>query len=121
MTKRTYVGQDFCPVARTLDVVGDRWAVLILRDLAWGRKRFGELERSLVGIGPNQLTDRLRSLEAEGMVTRVAYSDTPPRYHYRLTEKGRGFIPVLLALVEFGERWQPATEPPATHPPTGSI
>jgi DNA-binding HxlR family transcriptional regulator len=108
MSKRLYSTQDFCPIARTMNVVGDRWTMLILRDLSWGRKRFADLETSLTSIGPNLLSDRLKVLEAHGMVERSMYSDHPPRAMYRLTQKGKAFIPVLLAIREYGNTWEPA-------------
>ena len=105
---RTYESQVPCPVARTLDVVGDRWTILILRDLSWGRQRFSTLLESLKGISANLLSDRLKRLEENGMVGRVFYSDHPPRAEYKLSQKGKAFVPVLLALREYGEQWEPA-------------
>ncbi|MFQ5381273.1 MAG: winged helix-turn-helix transcriptional regulator [Dehalococcoidia bacterium] len=105
---RTYESQQLCPVARTLDVVGDRWTILVLRDLSWGRQRFSALLESLDGISANLLSDRLKRLEEHGMVERVFYSDHPPRAEYRLNEKGKAFIPVLVALRDYGEAWEPA-------------
>jgi DNA-binding HxlR family transcriptional regulator len=107
VTKRLYATQDFCPIARTMNVVGDRWTMLILRDLSWGRKRFAELEVSLISIGPTLLSERLKSLVANGMVERITYNEHPPRALYKLTEKGKGFIPVLLAIREYGNTWEP--------------
>jgi DNA-binding HxlR family transcriptional regulator len=104
--KRLYGTQDFCPIARTMNVVGDRWTMLILRDLSWGRKRFADLETSLVSIGPNLLSERLKSLEASGMVERFMYNDHPPRAMYRLTEKGKAFVPVLVAIRDYGNVWE---------------
>lgn len=105
--ERTYATQQFCPVARTLDVVGDRWTLLVLRDLSWGRRRFSALLESLDGISANLLSDRLKKLEAHDMIERVFYSDHPPRAEYRLTAKGRAFVPVLIAMREYGEAWEP--------------
>lgn len=105
--QRIYSTQDSCPVARTLDVVGDRWTILLLRDLSWGRRRYTELLQSLVGISTNLLADRLKKLELHGMVEQVLYSDHPPRAEYRLTAKGRAFVPVLVALRSYGEEWEP--------------
>jgi DNA-binding HxlR family transcriptional regulator len=107
MTKRLYATQDFCPIARTMNIVGDRWTMLILRDLSWSRKRFADLESSLASIGPNLLSDRLKALEANNMIERVIYSDHPPRAMYKLTAKGKAFIPVLLAVREYGNTWEP--------------
>lgn len=103
---RTYATQASCPVARTLDVVGDRWTILVLRDLSWGRRRFSALLESLAGISANLLSDRLKRLEEHGMVERVFYSDHPPRAEYRLTAKGRAFVPVLIAMRTYGEEWE---------------
>jgi DNA-binding HxlR family transcriptional regulator len=105
--QRVYTTQESCPVARTLNVVGDRWTILVLRDLSRGRLRYGELMESLAGISTNLLADRLKKLEESGMVEQVAYSNHPPRAEYRLTEKGRAFVPILKALREYGERWEP--------------
>ncbi len=106
MAKRIYTTQDFCPIARTMNQVGDRWTILILRDLSWGRKRFADLETSLVSIGPTLLSDRLKNLEARDMIERVEYSDHPPRSMYKLTAKGKAFIPVLKALRDYGNEWE---------------
>ena len=105
--QRTYESQQHCPVARTLDVVGDRWIILILRDLSWGRQRFSALLASLKGISANRLAERLKRLEENGMVERVFYSEHPPRAEYRLTTKGRAFVPVLRAMQQYGDEWEP--------------
>ncbi len=110
---RSYETQQHCPVARTLDVVGDRWTMLVLRDLSWGRRRFSALLESLQGISANMLSERLKRLEAHGMVERVFYSDHPPRAEYKLTAKGKAFVPVLIAMRRYGEEWEPA-DPTAT-------
>jgi DNA-binding HxlR family transcriptional regulator len=108
--QRTYDTQTHCPVARTLDVVGDRWTILVLRDLSWGRRKFSALLTSLSGISTNLLSDRLKRLEEHGMIERVFYSDHPPRAEYRLTAKGRAFVPVLVAMKAYGEEWEPGAE-----------
>jgi DNA-binding HxlR family transcriptional regulator len=105
---RTYDSQDHCPVARTLDVVGDRWTMLVLRELSWGRRRFGALIESLDGISSNLLSDRLKRLERNGMVEQVMYSTHPPRAEYKLTPKGKAFVPVLVAMRAYGEEWEPS-------------
>ncbi len=115
---RSYETQQHCPVARTLDVVGDRWTMLVLRDLSWGRRKFSGLMDSLTGISANRLAERLKRLEANGMVERVFYSEHPPRAEYRLTTKGRAFVPVLVAMREYGEAWEPRDEVAAL-PPEG--
>lgn len=96
-------GQD-CPVARTLDVIGERWTVLIVRDLLMqGPRKFQDFEASLAGIGPNTLSARLKRLEEAGVVKRRFYEQHPPRAEYVLTAKGQALGPVLLALKAWGE------------------
>jgi len=104
---RTYETQQHCPVARTLDVVGDRWTMLILRDLSFGRRRYTMLLESLKGISTNLLSDRLKKLEAAEMVVQVPYSAHPPRSEYKLTPKGKAFVPILVAMRNYGEEWEP--------------
>ena len=87
MLKRDYVGQEQCSVARTLEIIGDRWTWLIIRDAFLGIARFGEFQESL-GVAANVLDDRLGRLVDEGIFERVAYSERPPRFEYRLTRKG---------------------------------
>jgi len=104
---RTYETQQHCPVARSLDVLGDRWTLLVIRDLGLGRTKFGEFLDSLEGISPNLLSDRLKRLEEATIVQRVFYSKHPPRAEYRLTEKGEALRPVIEAIVAWGQRWEP--------------
>jgi DNA-binding HxlR family transcriptional regulator len=95
-----------CPVARTLDVIGERWTALILRDLLLERSgRFQELQESLSGVAPNVLSDRLKSLESAGIIERRAYSDHPPRFEYALTAKGRSLGPIIKSLRDWGLRY----------------
>jgi DNA-binding HxlR family transcriptional regulator len=90
-------------VAATLDVIGDRWTILILRDLAVGRSgKFNDLLQSLEGISPNLLSQRLKRLEGEGIVERFFYSDHPPRAEYRFTETGKQLASVVRALAQWG-------------------
>ena len=97
--------QKSCPVARTLDVVGERWTILILRDLFLkGPRRFQDFQESLAGVAPNTLSARLKDLEAAGFIERKVYSEHPPRLEYRLTERGKSFGPVMRALREWGLR-----------------
>jgi DNA-binding HxlR family transcriptional regulator len=94
-----------CPIARALDIIGERWTILILRDLVVdGPRRFQDFERSLTGISPNTLSARLKRLEDAGIVERRFYEQHPPRAEYLLTEKGRELRPVLKALLEWGQR-----------------
>ena len=103
-----------CPVCRTADIVCGKWTLLLVRDLAEGRSRFCELERSLNGISPRTLSLRLRALEEEGIVERQTYAEVPPRVEYSLTAKGRALIPIIEGMRTYGERWlgaECATEP----------
>jgi len=92
-----------CPIARSLERVGEWWSILILRDAFYGLKRFDEFEKNL-GIAPNMLTRRLNALVEEGLLERRQYSERPPRFEYHLTERGRDFRPVLIALLEWGNK-----------------
>lgn len=99
-----------CPVARTLDVIGDRWTILIIRDLLLdGPRKFLDLEMSLEGISPNTLSARLKTLEEAEVVERRFYEQHPPRAEYVLTAKGRELGPVLRALKSWGEKHTSAT------------
>jgi DNA-binding HxlR family transcriptional regulator len=99
-------GQKHCPVARALDIVGEKWSLLILRDLARnGPQRFQELEERLPGVAPNTLSARLKWLEAQGVIGSRQYQRHPPRYEYLLTEKGQALRPVLKALYAWGENY----------------
>jgi DNA-binding HxlR family transcriptional regulator len=103
--KRTAFADQPCSIARTLDAVGEWWSPLILRDVAYGVRRFGEIQADL-GISANVLSDRLRALVAEGLLETHVYQERPRRHEYRLTDKGAELIPVLLALKAWGDRWK---------------
>jgi DNA-binding HxlR family transcriptional regulator len=92
----------FCPIERTLEVLDSKWTALLLRDLLLGTRRFGELRRSLAGISPKTLTDRLRALEEQGIVQRTIYPEVPPRVEYALTDYGQTLRPVLEAMAVWG-------------------
>jgi DNA-binding HxlR family transcriptional regulator len=95
-----------CPVARALDVIGEKWSLLILRDLfRKGPLRFQALEAGLPGVAPNTLSARLKTLEAQGVVATRLYEHHPPRYEYFLTDKGMALGPVLKALRTWGKRF----------------
>jgi DNA-binding HxlR family transcriptional regulator len=98
-----------CPVARALDIVGEWWSLLVLRDVFCGIRRFDALQENL-GIARNILTRRLAALIAAGILEKRAYSEHPPRYEYRLTQKGRDLFPVLVTLMQWGNRWAPPDE-----------
>ena len=94
-----------CPVARTLDIVGDRWTLLILRDLFQrGPRKFADFSETLSGISPNTLSSRLKTLEQNGILERRFYEEHPPRAEYLLTQKGKELGPVLKALLAWGEK-----------------
>jgi DNA-binding HxlR family transcriptional regulator len=103
--KRSSLAAHPCSIARTLDVAGEWWTPLILRDVAYGVRRFRELQEDL-GISANVLADRLQALVSEGILETSRYQERPPRDEYRLTEKGAELIPVLLALMQWGDRWK---------------
>ncbi len=103
----TSYGQADCPVARALDVIGERWSLLILRDLfRKGPLRFQQLEAGLEGVAPNTLSARLKALEAKGVIGMRLYEKHPPRYEYFLTDKGKALGPVLKALHNWGEQYR---------------
>jgi DNA-binding HxlR family transcriptional regulator len=96
-----------CPVAAALDIIGERWTLLVVRDLLrLGARRFQELELSLSGVSPNTLSARLKRLEEAGIVERRFYEEHPPRAEYVLTEKGRALGPIVLALKKWGEKYE---------------
>jgi DNA-binding HxlR family transcriptional regulator len=102
--KRTPFSQWPCSVARTVDLLGDWWTPLVLRQACFGSRRFDEFQRAL-GIGRNVLTERLRRLTDEGLFERRKYQDHPLRYEYHLTEKGSDLLGVLVAIMRWGDRW----------------
>lgn len=98
-----------CPVASALELLGDRWTLVVVRDLVLGKSRYGEFLDSPEGIPTNILAERLKRLEALGIVTREPYQDNPPRYSYRLTEMGEELKPVLATLRKWGLKHLPGT------------
>ena len=102
--QRTRLADVSCSIARTLDVVGEWWTLLVVRDLALGLRRFEDLRRDL-GIASNVLVERLDTLLAAGLATREPYQFTPVRYQYTLTPKGADLVPVLYALQRWGDSW----------------
>ena len=95
-----------CPVEITLQLIGDKWKVLIIRDLLEGTKRFNELMRSVEGITQKVLTSHLRAMEAAGLVNRKVYPEVPPKVEYSLTETGLSLKPVLDAMVAWGTNYK---------------
>lgn len=102
---RSEVDRVGCPVARTAEIFSNKWTPLILRDLVEGQKRFSELERSLMGISPKTLSERLKRLEEALVVDRRCFAEVPPRVEYSLTEKGHALMPLIDCMREFGQRW----------------
>jgi DNA-binding HxlR family transcriptional regulator len=101
-------GRSGCPIANSLELLGDRWTLVVVRDLMFSSKRrFGELLEGPEGITTNVLTDRLRRLEAGGVVQKRAYQQRPPRYEYLLTERGEELFEVMRALIRWGSRHLP--------------
>lgn len=95
-----------CPVETTLTLIGDKWKILILRDLLPGTKRFGELRRSVGQVSQKVLTAQLRQMEESGLLSRKVYAEVPPRVEYSLTELGRSLWPVLEAMQVWGENYK---------------
>ena len=106
-----------CAVACTLDLVGDKWSLLVVRDLLRGSVTYGELQKSPEGIPTNILADRLRKLEEAGLIAKTAYQEHPVRYAYGLTEKGRSLRDVLRAIVRWGLEQIPGTRVLGNPPP----
>ena len=110
MLHRDYPALD-CSVAKALEVIGERWSLLIVRSVMHGNRRFGEMQESL-GIARNVLSARLQRLVDEEILERRAYQESPPRYEYFLTQKGLDLWPALIALLNWGDRYSPDPEGP---------
>ncbi len=95
-----------CPVEMTLQLIGDKWKVLILRDLLTGTKRFGELKKSVTGITQKVLTSNLRAMESSGLLTREVFPEVPPRVEYTLTDTGYSLEPILNSMYSWGENYK---------------
>ena len=110
MLPRTYEDQN-CSIARALEVLGDRWTILVMREAFMRVRRFDDFQRNL-GVARNVLTDRLGRLVDEGILMRVPYQERPARFEYRLTDKGLDLWPVLISLLQFGDRYYAPEGPP---------
>lgn len=110
--RRTRFDRANCPVARTTDLLGDWWTPIVLRELLLGQRRFNEIQER-IGISRAILAQRLKRLESEGVVERVQYEQQPPRYEYRLTDKGRALWEVVVAMWRFGDEWMFESSPGA--------
>ncbi len=111
-----------CSVARTLEHIGERWTFMVLRDAFYGVRRFDDFQESL-GIARNILTKRLTKLVDAGIMRKERYQEHPPRYEYRLTEKGRDLVPILTSLLAWGDKWETGNELPVRliHTTCGSV
>ncbi len=103
--RHTLTLKDACPVLKTADIISGKWTLLVLRDLAEGINRFSALERSLEGISPKTLSERLKALEKAGIITRKSYAEVPPRVEYTLTARGLDLIPLVEHMREYGSKW----------------
>jgi DNA-binding HxlR family transcriptional regulator len=103
---------DWCPVARAMSVIGDRWTLLIVRDCFLGKSRFDDFQKSL-GMTRHVLSNRLKRLVDAGVLERNPYSERPARYDYKLTDKGRDFAPALIGLKDWGKKHMPIRKPAA--------
>lgn len=101
-----------CPVASLLDIVGDKWTLLVIRDLFLGKRRYGEFQSSPEAIPTNILADRLKRLEAAGLIKKVYYQDNPPRAEYFLTSRGADLGPTLRTMLDWGEKYLPNVKVP---------
>ncbi len=108
---RSNLSLQTCSIARAVSQMGDEWTFMILRELFLGTRRFDDFQR-LTGMSSHLLSKRLRKLESHRVIRRNAYSDHPPRYEYRLTEKGRDLWPVIIALKQWGDKWLTEGAPP---------
>ena len=93
-------------IAAALRVIGQKWTALIIRDLCTGSKRFGELEKSVTGINPRTLSQRLDTLEKFGIITKKMFAEVPPRTEYTMTEKGKDLVPILQKMADWGDKYQ---------------
>jgi DNA-binding HxlR family transcriptional regulator len=104
-TMRPVHDAECCSVAACAEVIGAKWTAILVHDLSEGPRRFSELEHSCSGISPRTLSERLRALEAEGIVLRRSYPESPPRVEYELTAKGEALLPIIDAMRVFGSDW----------------
>lgn len=95
-----------CPVATTINLIGNKWKLLIIRDLLGGTKRFGELRKSLTGISQRVLTENLRALENDGLLDRKVFAEVPPRVEYNLNHTGLSLLPIITAMADWGTKYK---------------
>jgi DNA-binding HxlR family transcriptional regulator len=106
MTMLTKAELPLCPVATTVDLIGNKWKLLILRNLLVGTCRFGELRKGIPGISQKVLTDNLRSMEDDGLVVRVVFAEVPPRVEYSLSDLGNSLRPIIKNMEEWGQKYR---------------
>lgn len=104
-----------CPISCALDILGDKWTMLVVRDLFLGKQRFSEFMETKEGIKTNILTDRLKRLEQAGLISRNPYQNNPPRYEYELTKTGKDLWPVLKEIIQWSNRNIPGTHRPLSN------
>ena len=104
-------GRSSCPVACSLDLLGDKWTLLVVRDLLLGKTTYTQFQKSPEGIPTNILAERLKRLQTAGIIEKSRYQERPVRYAYHLTEKGRDLRPVLSAMIDWGNKYIPGTVP----------
>ena len=104
-------GRSSCPVSCSLDLLGDKWTLLVVRDLLLGKTTYTQFQKSLEGIPTNILAERLKRLQTAGIIEKSRYQERPVRYAYHLTEKGRDLRPVLSAMIDWGNKYIPGTVP----------
>src|SRR3990170_422450 len=112
MTRREWLSNKVCSVAQTLEIIGERWTMLVLREAFLGTRRFEDFQHN-IGCARNILSDRLQKLVGNGILERRRYQDRPPRFEYRLTEKGIDLYPTLVALMRWGDRYVVGQRGPA--------
>lgn len=108
VSSKVIAGRSSCPVACALDLLGDRWTMIVIRDLFKGKKRYADFQASPESIPTNILAERLKRLEQAGLISRTPYQNNPPRFDYALTENGLALRPVLASLAEWGKLIAPA-------------
>ena len=113
MPKQTKFNRSPCPLAVTLDIMGDKWSLIVIRDLFRGLKRYTDFLASPEGVTTNILAERLKRLEEHGLISKTAYQNNPVRYEYELTNKGRALGPVLREIAHWGNAFYPGTFKPA--------
>ena len=107
--KNLYALRSDCPVAAVLDILGDKWTLIVIRDMFLGKNTYGELQQGPESIPTNILADRLKKLQAVGIIERQLYQEKPKRYHYQLTQRGNELAPLLIELVRWGLKHIPGT------------